>query len=169
MLRVLPISSWGQAWAVGLQDLALVSVGSAGAQEWHLRRVPEPLELILPVVLLADARVDQGSIGTPVVSISSCFSLFNKAIVLDGSHRWVPGLRSFLSFLLKPSSNLHNGPRALQYHTCFMAEHTEPQRGGGTCPRSHSEYAAPAVSRPPPSPAPCDIAHKHTIFERILG
>nr|KAF6329623.1 BPI fold containing family B member 2 [Myotis myotis] len=55
-------------------------------------RVPEPLELILPAVLLADARVDQGSIGTPVVSISSCFSLFNKAIVLDGSHSAPPAL-----------------------------------------------------------------------------
>lgn len=70
--------------------------GVAGAQEWHLRRVPEPLELTLPVVLLADARVDQGSIGTPVVSISSCSSLFNNAFVAEGSHRWVPGLRSFL-------------------------------------------------------------------------
>ncbi|XP_070277595.1 BPI fold-containing family B member 2 isoform X3 [Myotis yumanensis] len=55
-------------------------------------RDPEPLELILPMVLLADARVDQGSIGTPVVSLSSCFSLFNKAIVLDGSHSAPPAL-----------------------------------------------------------------------------
>ncbi|XP_059563554.1 BPI fold-containing family B member 2 [Myotis daubentonii] len=55
-------------------------------------RVPEPLELILPAVLQADARVDQGSIGTPVVSISSCFSLFNKAIVLDGGHSAPPEL-----------------------------------------------------------------------------
>lgn len=40
------------------------------------------------MVLLADARVDQGSIGTPVVSISSCFSLFNNAIIVsEGSHR----------------------------------------------------------------------------------
>ncbi|KAK1337390.1 hypothetical protein QTO34_002016 [Cnephaeus nilssonii] len=55
-------------------------------------RVPEPLELVLPVVLLADARVDQGSIGTPVVSISSCFSLFNNAVVLDGGHSAAPAL-----------------------------------------------------------------------------
>lgn len=61
--------------------------GAAGAQAWHLHRVPEPLELILPVVLLADAHVAQGSIGTPVVSISACFLLFNKAIVFDDSHR----------------------------------------------------------------------------------
>ncbi|XP_024415327.2 BPI fold-containing family B member 2 [Desmodus rotundus] len=55
-------------------------------------RVPEPLELILPVVLLADAHVAQGSIGTPVVSISSCFLLFNKAIVFDDSHSTPPAL-----------------------------------------------------------------------------
>ncbi|XP_066091251.1 BPI fold-containing family B member 2 [Saccopteryx bilineata] len=55
-------------------------------------RVPEPLELVLPVVLLADARVAQGSIGTPVVSISSCFSLFNNAIVLSGGHSTTPAL-----------------------------------------------------------------------------
>lgn len=62
-------------------------LGAAGAQAWHLRRVPEPLELILPVVLLADAHVAQGSIGTPVVSISACLLLFNKAIVFDDTHR----------------------------------------------------------------------------------
>uniref|UniRef100_A0A8C3W6G2 BPI fold containing family B member 2 n=1 Tax=Catagonus wagneri TaxID=51154 RepID=A0A8C3W6G2_9CETA len=46
-------------------------------------RVPEPLRLMLPVKLLVDAPVDQGSIGTPVVSISDCFSFFDEAIVLD--------------------------------------------------------------------------------------
>ena len=51
------------------------------------RRVPEPLKLVLPVVLLADAQVAQGSIRTPVVSISACFALFNSAAVLDGSTR----------------------------------------------------------------------------------
>ncbi|KAM5218382.1 BPI fold-containing family B member 2 [Hipposideros larvatus] len=55
-------------------------------------RVPEPLELLLPTVLLADARVAQGSIGTPVVSISTCLSLFNNAIVLNGSHSLTPAL-----------------------------------------------------------------------------
>ncbi|XP_036100621.1 BPI fold-containing family B member 2 [Molossus molossus] len=55
-------------------------------------RVPAPLELILPVILMADARVAQGSIGTPVVSISSCFSFFNNAIVVDGSHSTAPAL-----------------------------------------------------------------------------
>nr|XP_006202711.1 BPI fold-containing family B member 2 [Vicugna pacos] len=47
-------------------------------------RVPEPLHLMLPVALLADTLVAQGSIGTPMVSISACYSLFNKAIVFDG-------------------------------------------------------------------------------------
>uniref|UniRef100_A0A8C0QVB1 BPI fold containing family B member 2 n=1 Tax=Canis lupus dingo TaxID=286419 RepID=A0A8C0QVB1_CANLU len=42
-------------------------------------RVPEPLKLVLPVVLLADAQVAQGSIRTPVVSISACFALFNTS------------------------------------------------------------------------------------------
>ncbi|GAB5569290.1 BPI fold-containing family C protein [Prionailurus iriomotensis] len=50
-------------------------------------RVPEPLELMLPVVVLADAHVAQGSIGTPVVSISACFPLFSNANVSDGSSR----------------------------------------------------------------------------------
>lgn len=48
-------------------------------------RVPEPLELRLPVVVLADAHVAQGSIGTPVVSVSACFPLFSDAKVPDGS------------------------------------------------------------------------------------
>ncbi|XP_025732058.1 BPI fold-containing family B member 2 [Callorhinus ursinus] len=55
-------------------------------------RVPEPLELTLPVVLLADANVAQGSIRTPVVSISACFPLFNNAAVLEGSASVAPGL-----------------------------------------------------------------------------
>lgn len=78
-LWVYRISHWSRGFLLG---------GAPGAQDWHLCRVPEPLELVLPVVLLADARVDQGSIGTPVVSISSCFSLFNNAIIVsEGSHR----------------------------------------------------------------------------------
>ncbi|KAK2491128.1 hypothetical protein MC885_001848 [Smutsia gigantea] len=55
-------------------------------------RAPEPLELTLPVMLLADARVAQGSIGTPVVSISACLSLFGDAILLDGSNSTAPAL-----------------------------------------------------------------------------
>ncbi|XP_008054507.1 BPI fold-containing family B member 2 [Carlito syrichta] len=46
-------------------------------------RVPEPLELTLPVELLADARVAQGSIGTPVVSVSACSSLLGRVDQLD--------------------------------------------------------------------------------------
>ncbi|XP_031289844.1 BPI fold-containing family B member 2 [Camelus dromedarius] len=55
-------------------------------------RVPEPLHLMLPVTLLADTLVAQGSIGTPVVSISACYSLFNKAVVFDGYNSTAPAL-----------------------------------------------------------------------------
>ncbi|XP_053430101.1 BPI fold-containing family B member 2 isoform X1 [Nycticebus coucang] len=48
--------------------------------------VPEPLELTLPVELMADVRVAQGSIGTPVVSISTCFSLLGHSSNFDGSN-----------------------------------------------------------------------------------
>ncbi|XP_054429861.1 BPI fold-containing family B member 2 [Pteronotus mesoamericanus] len=69
-------------------------------------RAPEPLELILPMVLLADARVAQGSIGTPVVSISSCFQLFSKAIVLDDSDSTPPALLVLVQQHIK--AVLHN-------------------------------------------------------------
>lgn len=84
------MSSGGQAqtgggdWGAEFSGWAVLGDAS-GAQEWVSRRVPEPLELTLPVVLLADARVAQGSIGTPVVSISACFPLFNAAPVFEGS------------------------------------------------------------------------------------
>lgn len=55
-------------------------------------RVPEPLHLMLPMELLVDAPVDQCSIGTPVVSISDCFSFFDEAIVLDDRNRAAPAL-----------------------------------------------------------------------------
>lgn len=84
----LPVSSGGQARAVGGGGCR---VGSAGWCRWGSgmvsHRVPEPLELMLPVVVLADAHVAQGSIGTPVVSISACFPLFSNASVSDGSSR----------------------------------------------------------------------------------
>ncbi|NP_001094500.1 BPI fold-containing family B member 2 precursor [Sus scrofa] len=54
--------------------------------------VPEPLHLMLPMELLVDAPVDQCSIGTPVVSISDCFSFFDEAIVLDDRNRAAPAL-----------------------------------------------------------------------------
>uniref|UniRef100_A0A8D1M9K0 Lipid-binding serum glycoprotein C-terminal domain-containing protein n=1 Tax=Sus scrofa TaxID=9823 RepID=A0A8D1M9K0_PIG len=55
-------------------------------------RVPEPLHLMLPMELLVDAPVDQCSIGTPVVSISDCFSFFDEAIMLDDRNRAAPAL-----------------------------------------------------------------------------
>lgn len=98
------------------------------SQDWCPCRVPEALELVLPVVLLADARVAPDSIRTPVVSISTCSSFFNNAIVLDGNHRWVPGLWCYiLSFLLKPSSICHNGPK--RPPKSHPAEHSKDQRG----------------------------------------
>ncbi|KAM7327069.1 hypothetical protein ACRRTK_013436 [Alexandromys fortis] len=50
-------------------------------------RVPEPMELMLPVALLADVHVARDSIGTLVLSISTCSSLFSPASTLDGSNR----------------------------------------------------------------------------------
>ncbi|XP_012610097.2 BPI fold-containing family B member 2 [Microcebus murinus] len=49
-------------------------------------RVPEPLELTLPVELRADARVALSSIGTPVVSISRCFPLLGHPSDFDDSN-----------------------------------------------------------------------------------
>nr|XP_048301474.1 BPI fold-containing family B member 2 [Myodes glareolus] len=49
-------------------------------------RVPEPTELVLPVALLADVHVARDSIGTLVLSISACSSLFSPASTLDGSN-----------------------------------------------------------------------------------
>lgn len=49
--------------------------------------VPEPMELVLPVDLLADVHVARDSIGTLVLSIPTCSSIFSPAIVLDGSSR----------------------------------------------------------------------------------
>ncbi|KAK2109828.1 BPI fold-containing B member 2 [Saguinus oedipus] len=49
-------------------------------------RAPEPLELTLPAELLADTRVTQSSIKTPVVSISTCSSFLGHASESDGSN-----------------------------------------------------------------------------------
>ncbi|MEJ1278929.1 BPI fold containing family B member 6 [Cricetulus griseus] len=49
-------------------------------------RVPEPMELVLPVALLADVHVARDSIGTLVLSISTCSSLFSPAGMPDGSN-----------------------------------------------------------------------------------
>ncbi|XP_003411549.1 BPI fold-containing family B member 2 [Loxodonta africana] len=64
-------------------------------------RVPEPLELMLPVVLLADAHVAQGPIQTPVVSISACYSLFGNASVPAGSNSTSPALLVLLQKHIK--------------------------------------------------------------------
>uniref|UniRef100_A0A8C0JWF7 BPI fold containing family B member 2 n=1 Tax=Canis lupus dingo TaxID=286419 RepID=A0A8C0JWF7_CANLU len=72
-------------------------------------RVPEPLKLVLPVVLLADAQVAQGSIRTPVVSISACFALFNSAAVLDAPAPSSPASASVLPQLCLSISNLVQG------------------------------------------------------------
>lgn len=151
------MSSGGQAWAPGVFKVSNRSTwallgDAAVSQDWCPCRVPEPLELVLPVVLLADAHVALDSIRTPVVSISTCSSFFNNAIVLDGNHRWVPGLWCYiLSFLLKASSICHNEPK--RPPISHPAEHSKDQRGVGTCLRSYSECAARAqvLSIVPPS------------------
>ncbi|KAJ8794302.1 hypothetical protein J1605_003259 [Eschrichtius robustus] len=77
-------------WGLASVNVGLLGHSATVAQDWCPCSVPEPLHLMLPMALLADTPVSQGSIGTPVVSISGCFSLFDKAIVLDGHNRWVP-------------------------------------------------------------------------------
>ncbi|XP_010626711.1 BPI fold-containing family B member 2 isoform X2 [Fukomys damarensis] len=54
--------------------------------------IPEALELMMPVALTADARVAQGPIRTPVVSISSCSSNFSPASVLGDNNSTSPEL-----------------------------------------------------------------------------
>ncbi|XP_040837184.1 BPI fold-containing family B member 2 [Ochotona curzoniae] len=61
-----------------------VHLSAAANFTFKVFRVTEPLELTLPVVLQAEAHVTQDSIGTPVVSISACSSLFGTATVPDG-------------------------------------------------------------------------------------
>ncbi|GAB1287075.1 BPI fold-containing family B member 2 [Apodemus speciosus] len=47
-------------------------------------RVPEPMELVLPADLLADVHVARDSIGTLVLSVPTCSSIFSPASMLDG-------------------------------------------------------------------------------------
>lgn len=82
--------------------------------------VPEPMELVLPVDLTADVHVTRDSIGTLVLSVPTCSSVFSPAGMLEGNNRWVSGStgsREFLvsrlwhhslSSLLKSSSNGHS-------------------------------------------------------------
>ncbi|KAM4842699.1 BPI fold-containing family B member 2 [Thomomys bottae] len=55
-------------------------------------RVPEPLQMQLPVVLLADVQVTRASIGTPEVGVSSCFPFFRQASLLDSRNSSSPAL-----------------------------------------------------------------------------
>lgn len=49
--------------------------------------VPEPMELVLPVDLLADVHLARDSIGTLVLSVPACSSIFSPASMLDGNNR----------------------------------------------------------------------------------
>lgn len=51
--------------------------------------VPEPVELVLPADLLADVHVARDSIGTLVLSVPTCSSIFSPASMPDGSNRYV--------------------------------------------------------------------------------
>nr|XP_008254336.2 BPI fold-containing family B member 2 [Oryctolagus cuniculus] len=74
-----------------LAELGL-HLSAAANFTFQVLRVTEPLELTLPVVLQADARVAQGSIGTPVVSVSACSSLFGTATMPGDKNSPSPAL-----------------------------------------------------------------------------
>nr|XP_006997502.2 BPI fold-containing family B member 2 [Peromyscus maniculatus bairdii] len=71
-----------------LKFLAGLGVHLSAAVNFTVKvfRVPEPMELVLPVALLADVHVARDSIGTLVLSISTCSSLFSPASMLDSSN-----------------------------------------------------------------------------------
>ncbi|XP_007522774.1 BPI fold-containing family B member 2 [Erinaceus europaeus] len=64
-------------------------------------RAKKPLELKMPVALMADMQVFQSAIGTPVVSISSCLSFFDNAVLSDSWDRPLPALMVLLQRHLK--------------------------------------------------------------------
>lgn len=162
---------WGRLW--GLASVTAGLLGSAAqAQDWCPHSDPEPLHLLLPTALLADTSVEQGSIGTPLVSISSCFSIFDKAIVFDGRNRWVleAGLLDqtprlwchFLNFLLHPIPMMdpRAGPAPAplhhhQHHTYFMAEDTSSEKGRDM-PKVPQRVGSSGFHH---CSAPCDNAH----------
>ncbi|XP_006860749.1 PREDICTED: BPI fold-containing family B member 2 [Chrysochloris asiatica] len=78
-----------------------VHMFAAATFNFKVLRVPEPLVLTMPVVLLADARVAQGSIQTPVVSISACSTLFGNINVLEDSNSASPTLLVLLQKHIK--------------------------------------------------------------------
>ncbi|XP_012521216.1 PREDICTED: BPI fold-containing family B member 2 [Propithecus coquereli] len=63
-----------------------IRLSAAANFTFKIFRVPEPLELTLAVELLADARVAQSSIGTPVISTSYCFPLLGRSSDFDDSN-----------------------------------------------------------------------------------
>ncbi|KAM6163828.1 BPI fold-containing family B member 2 [Rhynchocyon petersi] len=69
-----------------LKFVADVGVNLLAAANFNIKvyRVREPLVLTLPVILMADVRVAQGPIQTPIVSVSSCNSTYGNITVLDG-------------------------------------------------------------------------------------
>ncbi|XP_007932911.1 BPI fold-containing family B member 2 [Orycteropus afer afer] len=86
-----------------LKFIADFGVRLLGASKFDFKvfRVPEPLELTMPVVLLADVRVAQGPIQTPMVSISACSSFFGNISTLDGSNSSSPALLVLLQKHIK--------------------------------------------------------------------
>ncbi|XP_055462569.1 BPI fold-containing family B member 2 [Psammomys obesus] len=69
-----------------LKFIAGLGVRLSAASNFTVKvfRVPEPMELVLPVTLVADVHVARDSIGTPVLSIPACSSVFSPARMLKG-------------------------------------------------------------------------------------
>ncbi|XP_045384780.1 BPI fold-containing family B member 2 [Lemur catta] len=63
-----------------------IRLSAAANFTFKIFRVLEPLELTLPVELLADARVAQSSIETPVISIPYCLPLVGYSSEFDDSN-----------------------------------------------------------------------------------
>ncbi|XP_054996185.1 BPI fold-containing family B member 2 isoform X2 [Sorex araneus] len=61
-----------------------IRVSAAANFTFRIFRGPEPLELKLPVELMADAQVTQSSIRSPLVSISTCTSSLGHGFLLGG-------------------------------------------------------------------------------------
>nr|XP_045377046.1 BPI fold-containing family B member 2 [Camelus bactrianus] len=115
-------------------------------------RVPEPLHLMLPVTLLADTLVAQGSIGTPVVSISACYSLFNKAVVFDGYNSTAPALLAPLQKHIKAvlqnklCLRISNLVQGLNVHLGTLIGKTWVPRGRGLRPLRSSGAPRPSFA-----------------------
>ncbi|XP_052037496.1 BPI fold-containing family B member 2 [Apodemus sylvaticus] len=68
-------------------------------------RVPEPMELVLPADLLADVHVARDSIGTLVLSVPTCSSIFSSASMLDDSNSTSPELLDLVQEHVKADLN----------------------------------------------------------------